>query len=187
MHELLERFATERPEETVDSIVGYIEGMCSGRRGELVGILESHSFAWLSTKNLACRLLAMLAELRADSSIAPVELHRLLFEREIDIEHIEPCNHENQGKRATTWETWREELHRLGNLIVLERNKNRGKEVSNKDYAAIKRKAYQTSEFAVVQEFAANHETWNLEFAIERKGQLVCELADYLCGKVESK
>ncbi|MGC4013107.1 MAG: DUF262 domain-containing HNH endonuclease family protein [Luteolibacter sp.] len=178
MHELLDRFAKGRTGETIDSIIAYIEDVCAGRRADLVRGMVNDQLAWLSTKHLVCRMLAMRAELWTEPRPPATELSALLFEQDIDIEHIEACNHEDGSKQ----DAWGPELHRLGNLIVLERSKNRGSEVSNKDYARTKRTAYQSSSFGIVRDFAANYTTWDLESARGRKQALAREITDYLCG-----
>lgn len=91
-------------------------------------------------------------------------LHDLLLKTEIDIEHIEACNHKDETLREQIWSEWGPNLHSLGNLIVLERSRHRGSEVSNHEYA-VKRTAYGQSRFATVRGFAES-----LSDLIERCG-----------------
>ncbi len=181
LHELLQCFAIKKATETVDSLISHIQKICASRRNDLLWAMNNHQIAWMSTKNLVCRLLAMLDELDAGKPTTD-ELRSLLFHTEIDIEHIESFNHKNLAEREKIQAEWKGELHSLGNLIVLERNKNRGAEVSNHDYATIKRLAYRKSRFTTVRNFADTYSEWNLKKAIKRKQSLAVRITDYLCG-----
>lgn len=179
LHDLLKRFSLASV-ETADTIIRHIEELCAIRRNEVFTALNTHQFAGLSTKNLVCRLAAMFDEPYFPNGNAD-SLYELLIKTEIDIEHIEACNHKDETKRERIWTEWGPELHSLGNLIVLERSRNRGSEVSNHEYA-VKRKAYRESKFAAVRAFAEEHENWNLEKAQARKRVLAERITNYLCG-----
>lgn len=181
VHDLLALFAKSRTDETPQSVVRHIETVCATKRAELLEALDSYWLALMPTaKALACRLIAMLDEFEAGAPSADA-LEKLLFESDIDIEHIESCNPQEQEGRAPTPTEWEAELHRLGNLIVLERDKNRGA-VSNHPYATVKRGHYKSSGFATVRRFAETYETWDLRQATTRKTKLATRIADYLCG-----
>lgn len=181
LHELLQCFAIRNVTVTVDSIIRHIEKICASRRSDLLWAMNNHQIAWMTTKNLVCRLLAMLDESESGKPTTD-ELRSLLFHTEIDIEHIESFNHKNLTEREKIQAEWKGELHSLGNLIVLERDKNRGAEVSNHDYATVKRLAYAKSRFATVRNFAETYPAWNLKMAIERKQALAERITTYLCG-----
>lgn len=183
VHELIARFASFRRDETPHSIVRHIEALCSDKRTALIEAMETYWLAGMPTaKNLACRLIAMLDELESCVHSADA-LEKLLFKSDIDIEHIESCNPQNQADRSAMPAEWEPELHRLGNLIVLERDKNRGV-VSNYDYGTVKREHYVGSGFETVRQFAAKYKTWDLGQSIVRKAELAKRIADYLCDHV---
>lgn len=181
LHELLQRMVIKNTTETVDSYICHIQKICASKRNELLSAMNSHPLAWMSTKSLVCRLLVMLDELEAGTPTLD-ELRVLLFNTEIDIEHIESFNHKDMAEREKIQAEWKNELHSLGNLIVLERAKNRGAEVSNHDYATVKRLAYKKSGFATVRKFADTYSEWNLQMAIARKQALAERITTYLCG-----
>lgn len=179
LHDLLKRFSSKSG-ETVDSITQHVEALCAAQRGDVLWALKNRELAHLSTKGLICRLSAMLEEPDFPAGSAD-SLYSKLFETEIDIEHIEPCNHLDESKREGIWKEWGAELNSLGNLIVLERPLNRGSEVSNHGYA-VKREAYKKSRFATVRILAEKHEDWDLDKAKDRKEALANKITNYLCG-----
>lgn len=130
-------------------------------------------------KNLVCRLDAMFSELDAGHSAEA--LGKLLFESQIDVEHIESANHRDGAKREAVQQEWGSELHQLGNLILLEYDLNRS--ISNADYATIKRARYESdSGFRVVKAFSRQNPIWTRELARKRRKALAEKLTDYLCG-----
>lgn len=130
-------------------------------------------------KNLACRLAAFLHELEKGSLDAE-QMRSLIFDTEIDIEHIESVNHKDENERAKVHALWQGELHRIGNLIVLESSLNRS--ISNEDYETVKVRAYRNrSAFQTVRMHAEAFPMWNLEMCKERKEKLKRTLVDYLC------
>lgn len=172
LHELLKRFSTSRTEETVDSIITHMEEISASRGGEVLRAMNNHPLAWMSSKNLVCRLVAMLDELEVGTLTAD-ELHKLIFMTYIDIEHIEASGHADQ--------TWEAELNRLGNLIVLEFDLNRS--LQHKDYATDKRGRYLAeSNFRSVKNFAEQNTVWSAEHARNRREALADNLTSYLCG-----
>jgi hypothetical protein len=75
---------------------------------------------------------------------------------------------------------WGDELHRLGNLVVLEQDINRS--ISNGDYQNTKVPAYTKSKFASVRHIAKEHpEVWTLEKSLQRKTDQVEKLTQFLC------
>jgi len=107
-------------------------------------------------------------------------MRSLIFETEIDIEHIESVNHKDEIERAKVHALWQGELHRIGNLIVLESSLNRS--ISNEDYNTVKVPAYRTwSTFRTVRTHAEAFPEWNLDMCKKRKETLKRTLVDYLC------
>jgi len=127
-------------------------------------------------KNLLCRLSAMLDEddLR---SVTDNRLVELLFQSEIDIEHIEPSNNKDGTKREAIWEQWGDELNRIGNLMVLEQGINRS--IQNEDYEGCKIPAYARSRFQTVRD-QARSTTWDLSRCLDRKKREVAKIVNYL-------
>lgn len=180
MHKVLSAICSE--DATVDSLCSMILSISAANVSAVTDLLSNDWLAHLpKSKNLVCRLVALLDELALNPTCGR-ELCRLLFwEQEIDIEHIEAANHKDGSIRPEIQTLWGQDLHGLGNLIVLERGKNRSGDVSNHAYS-VKRDAYFNSRFATVKKFAQEHEEWNLKKAQERKGKLAKSITTYLCG-----
>jgi len=139
---------------------------------------------WLAgipkSKNLVCRLVALLDELELNPECS-LSLCRLLFwKEEIDIEHIEAAKHKDGSLRKGIQELWGQDLHGLGNLTVLERSLNRS--INNEGYSSHKRERYHESQFVSVKAFAAKHPEWTLKLAQARKSELTERVTRYLCG-----
>jgi hypothetical protein len=112
------------------------------------------------TKYLLCRLGAMLHEnYRTGDTDEITTLRKTLAWDEIDIEHIQSFNHEDHSLRQSIWDDWKEEIHSLGNLVILERSVNR--QISNSLYGR-KKEAYNKSSFNIVREISENHLMWTL-------------------------
>ena len=134
-------------------------------------------------KNLVCRLIAFLDEMERKPSPTAEALCDLLFwKQEIDIEHIEAANHKDGTKRTEIQEEWGQDLHGLGNLIVLERHLNRS--ISNELYQSHKREHFLKSRFETVKKFAESHPSWTLQDARDRKAGLSEKVTRYLCGEL---
>ena len=183
IHEMIKRMGKARELETVESIVLYIKELCLSEHATIKSCLENDWIAAIpKSKNLLCRLDAMLDELEHSQHDRLSLGNRLFWKTEIDIEHIEAANHADGVIRADVQEEWGQDLHGLGNLIVLERSLNRS--INNNCYVGIKRQAYlQQKDFFTVSRFAKEHTTWNLKLAKKRKFSLSKKLTDYLCGQ----
>lgn len=168
-------------ESTVDSLFSIILKIMADNAKALAHLLTHDSLAdRMKSKNLVCRLVALLDELELSPNCGR-ELCRLLFwEVKIDIEHIEAVNHKDGSIRMEVQSLWGQDLHGLGNLIVLEESLNRS--IGNQAYSSHKRAHYYNSRFASVKSFAAKHVDWNLQLARERKTELTNRITLYLCG-----
>jgi hypothetical protein len=133
----------------------------------------------VKAKGLVCRLSALLDEI-SEGNRGAEEVRKLLFEVNIDIEHIESVNHKDGTKRIGIQADWGKELHQIGNLMVLEMKCNRS--ISNEDYIKAKLPAYANSEFRIVQKHAKEFPTWDLSACRKRKEREVNRLVAYLCG-----
>ncbi len=183
LHEFLNRFQLAREDETADSILAHLADLCREQRSALIRTLETDPIFWIPTsKNIACRLVAMRDELERTEGepITSDDLCTKLFETEVDIEHIEAFNHADPAERLRIQTGWGVDLNALGNLTILDRSINRS--ISNLPYAPNKRDAYRDSIFLTVRNFAGIHDTWDFDKAKARKSALAQSLADYLCG-----
>jgi hypothetical protein len=177
MHEVLRRICSK--DATIDSLFKII---LQNRAENASNVAERLSCDYLAhipmSKNLVCRLVALLDELELSPN-CDHELYKHLFWEVIDIEHIEAANHKDGSIRTEVQSLWGQDLHGLGNLIVLERSLNRS--ISNEAYSSHKRDHYHNSRFASVKSFAAKYVDWNLPLAQERKKELTNRLTLYLC------
>lgn len=145
----------------------------------LRNVLTNDWIAYIpKSKSLLCRLDAMLDELE-NGNPSGKELCDLLFkEVRIDIEHIEAANHKDGSIRQSIQETWGQDLHGLGNLMILEFDINRS--LGNAPFSR-KRVAYSDSRFSTAL-MVSKYEVWNLHSARKRKTRLTDKLSNYLCG-----
>ncbi|WP_194851170.1 DUF262 domain-containing protein [Nonlabens antarcticus] len=130
------------------------------------------------TKYLLCRLGAMLHEnYKTDHADEITALRQILAFDEIDIEHIQSFNHEDLAMRLSLWDDWKDEIHSLGNLVILERSVNR--QISNSVYGK-KQVAYGKSCYTAVREIGENHLTWTLLDAENRREAETNLILDYI-------
>ncbi len=179
MHKVIGKICEE--ESNIDSLRSITLAICNQHTEGLTHCLNHDWLAHVpKSKNLMCRLVALLDELELNPNCGQTLCRLLFWEEEIDIEHIESANHKDGSIRAEIQDLWGQELHGLGNLIVLERGVNRS--ISNGEYSSGKRKCYLKSKFTTVKKFATTHELWTLEKAKDRKCALTARIATYLCG-----
>jgi hypothetical protein len=179
MHSVLGEICSENT--TINELRSMIQVSCADNSNAVTDLLAHDWLAHLpKSKNLVCRLVALLDELVLNPNCAKTLCNLLFWEEEIDIEHIEAANHKDGSIRAEVQELWGQDLHGLGNLIVLERRVNRI--ISNGGYSSDKRTSYQASKFTTVKKFAEEHEDWSLLKAQERKRTLAARITAYLCG-----
>ena len=168
--------ATSTPEDVISSL----RKMAADNQWRIENALNEYSIADnVRAKDLTCRLVAFLHELE-EGRLDAEQMRSLIFDTEIDIEHIESVNHKDEVERAKVHALWQGELHRIGNLIVLERSLNRS--ISNEDYATVKLPAYRTrSAFRTVRMHADAFPVWTLDACKKRKDDIKRTLVDYLC------
>jgi hypothetical protein len=130
-------------------------------------------------KYLVCLLSAMLEEedYKTSSKKKIDELETSFWKTEIDIEHIQSYHDEDENKREKIWNEWGNELNSIGNLMILERNKNRS--IRNKQYNE-KIKCYGKSKFSIVKKQVECYPEWTLEKCQERKKAETKKLLNYL-------
>jgi hypothetical protein len=179
MHKVLGTICSEGA--TVDSLSSMILSSSADNASAVAELLTHDWLAHLpKSKNLVCRLVALLDELELKPNCGRTLCRLLFWEEEIDIEHIEAANHKDGSIRTEIQALWGQDLHGLGNLIVLERSLNRS--ISNEAYTSHKRGHYHNSRFASVKSFAAKHVDWSRQLAWERKAELTNRITLYLCG-----
>lgn len=179
VHQILAEICTN--DRTIESVNSLMREKASGNKDQIKRCLMEDELAYIpKSKNLVCRLVALMAELEQNPKCSESLCDLLFWRVEIDIEHIESANHKDGGIRTEVQRSWGPELHGLGNLTVLERHLNRS--IGNEDYTTHKRQRYQRSHFASVRSFADQNAQWSLDQALARKTELSEQLSDYLCG-----
>jgi hypothetical protein len=180
MHRVIGMMFGAGTTSTAQEVLEYLHKVAADNQGKIEHALQEYSMADnVKAKGLTCRLAAFLHELE-EGRLDAEELRSLIFETELDIEHIESVNHKDEIERARIHALWQGELHRIGNLIVLESKLNRS--ISNEDYKTVKLPAYRTSStFRVVRTHADTFPDWSLDHCTQRKEKLKRVLVDYLC------
>lgn len=181
MHRVVGMMFGTTATSTAEDVIGALRKVAVDNRLRIGNAFEDYKIADnVRAKRLTCRLAAFLHELE-EGRLNAEQLRSLIFDTEIDIEHIESVNHKNEAERASIHELWQGELHRIGNLIVLESSLNRS--ISNEDYKSVKLPAYRSkSLFRVVKTHAEEFQDWNLETCKKRKDKLKRTLVHYLCS-----
>ncbi|MBN2894645.1 MAG: DUF262 domain-containing protein [Campylobacterales bacterium] len=129
-------------------------------------------------KNTLCLLSAAITQLKISSS--PSDIDRLIFDAEIDIEHIQPRNDDDRTNRAQIRAAWGDELNALGNLVILERSINRS--VSNSTFTE-KRKGYSRSKFRILQEILSDYPvSFERSDAEKRRATVVDGIIKFIYG-----
>lgn len=181
MHRVIGLMFGATATSTAEDVIGSLRKVAADNKWRIENAFEDYAIADNArAKGLTCRLAAFLHELE-EGHLDAEQLRSLIFDTEIDIEHIESVNHKNAAERAKIHALWQGELHRIGNLIVLESSLNRS--ISNEDYQIVKVPAYQSrSSFRVVRTHAVEFPEWSLETCKQRKARLKSKLVDYLCS-----
>lgn len=117
-------------------------------------------------KNLVCRLCEYLQNPKISSA--------QLFDQGIDIEHIQCFTDQEDPEKIKN--EWKEELNRLGNLVLLESSLNRS--INNKHNK--KEECYRQSVYKTVQALADCVSSWNKEAAENRRRELTDKMAAYI-------
>lgn len=129
---------------------------------------EQQISGYAKWKNLICRLCEYLLALDKDN----LPIYKRLFAPGIDIEHIQCCTPNNPDDL----EGWDDELHRLGNLVVLESSLNRS--VGNRTQE--KPAAYAQSAFESVRALHDKVARWKPEDAKLRRIELTERMRKFL-------
>lgn len=126
-------------------------------------------------KNIICRLSALLDENYTSNDVKIC--NNLFVDYAIDIEHIQSYNDSNGDKREDIWDEWGDDINSVGNLMVLEEDKNRS--ISNNPYE-IKTKVYSSSIYSIVKNQVINYKEWTLDKCKDRKQVEVTKILKYL-------
>lgn len=181
MHKVIGMMFSTEAASTAEDVIFCLRKQAADSQLRIANAFDNYAIADnVRAKGLTCRLAAFLHELEEDRLDAE-QLRSLIFETEIDIEHIESVNHKDEAERARIHALWQGELHRIGNLIVLESSLNRS--ISNEDYKLVKMPAYRSrSAFRVVRTHATEFPEWSLDHCKQRKEKLKGTLVEYLCS-----
>lgn len=116
------------------------------------------------------RLVCLLCEYLQNPEISSAQL----FNQGTDIEHIQCFTDQEDPEKIKN--EWKEELNRLGNLVLLESNLNRS--INNKHNK--KEECYRQSVYKTVQALADCVSSWNKEAAENRRRELTDKMAAYI-------
>lgn len=129
-------------------------------------------------KNLICRLSAMLEEnyVSRDERIINISTKKI-FEKPLDIEHIQPFKDEREEERARIEKEWGPNINSIGNLMLLEQDKNRS--IGNSNYFT-KLNTYKSSDLEIVKKQVREFSNWSLENSLKRKKTEIEKITKYL-------
>lgn len=133
-----------------------------------------------TAKNLLCRIDGMFFEDLKDEN--KETLIKKFFYDNIDIEHIQAYN--DKEDRENILKDWKDEINKLGNLVVLESSINRS--ISNNNYSKKKLK-YKESDYKIIhtlkgmdKEEIEEKDKWRKDDAIERGEKVRDRILNYL-------
>ncbi len=122
----------------------------------------------LKWKNLVCKLVEYLSTEKEDRK-KDLMITRL-FATSFDIEHIHPSVDRNSE--------WRDEIDKIGNLVMFEREKNR----SVQEHIDQKPSKYKDSVYASIRVLAEQVATWKPSDAEARRKDITEKLCDFIGG-----
>jgi uncharacterized protein with ParB-like and HNH nuclease domain len=178
MYEVLDALINKSSTELIQLINSKI-GKVEDHKGwyDIENILNGDITYNARLKNIVCRLSAMLEEDETSDESEIEKIRKNLFETAIDIEHIQPYHHSNENEREAIWNEWGDDINSIGNLMVLEQDKNRS--IRNKQYEE-KTEVYSKSIYRIVKKQVDRYKNWNLEKCLQRKEKEVNKILDYL-------
>lgn len=148
-----------------------------GKYAETKKAFLEYSIAGYPTwKGIACRLSEYLKYGLPDRIETNVEAMSLLFETQIDIEHIQSYNDSDTAKRDAIQREWENYLNGIGNLAMLEYNINRS--ISNGTFNE-KLSGYKDSKYHSIKELLSLSD-WTLKDCIRRRDKEVNAIMSYL-------
>ncbi len=141
----------------------------------LEDVLNGYILEPRKKKDLICYLSAILEE-DDDFQNNIQETWDKFFNNDIDIEHIQACNPDE-----TNSEEWNDELHTIGNLVLLERGLNRSSDkVGNLPFEE-KISGYRESEFKIIENLVTENSDgiWSVKKCKERREKEVQKLMNF--------
>ncbi|MCP4438779.1 MAG: HNH endonuclease [Aureispira sp.] len=148
------------------------------RYNQLTSSLKANDiFEASRKKNLLTRLSAMLEEKNGLNTKS--NYHKYFEAGGIDIEHIHPRTPQKEPSPE-----WASILNGLGNLVVLEFDKNRS--ISNSSFNT-KQGQYKDSKFPIVKKLAEIKDGWTVEKCKARQEVEVQKILDFLFEGIEEK
>jgi len=177
MYEVLETLVNKSSTELIELInskIGKIEDHNQGWY-DLNWFLSENLTENAKRKHIICRLSAMLDENYTSNDIKICD--NLFKNIQIDIEHIQSYNDRNGELREDILNEWGVDINSIGNLMVLEQDKNRS--IGNSPYE-LKTKVYPSSVYRIVRNQAIYHKEWTLDKCKERKHIEASKILKYL-------
>ncbi len=172
MYNLKSSLKDKSHDDLIKDVTNEISGTESWLKNELKKDIASN----VKWKNMICRMSQYLfsKDSFTSGSICMDDVRTLLFETQIDIEHIHAT--------ADTTINWNDEelQNGIGNLTMLEYDINR--RIQNKPYME-KRKEYKYSAFPEIKNIAESNEKWTMEEAVKRRDIIVDTICDYIIGR----
>ncbi|TWX68532.1 DUF262 domain-containing protein [Colwellia demingiae] len=130
--------------------------------------LKADVFSITTSKNLLCRMSAVFAAEHEEDGLHEVTNFIFNVDNSFDIEHIlSQTEEENEPKRD---DEWKQHINKLGNIVLLERNLNRG--INN--HANKKVDYYEKSQLSVIKidllekRLNGDFKNWNIDSCNER-------------------
>ena len=175
MYEVLDTMMNKSSEELIKLINSKI-GKVEDHKGwyDIEDILNGPITHNAKLKNIVCRVSAMLEE---DYTSSDMKICNNLFQLPIDIEHIQSYHDSNGDKRDDIWNEWGDDINSIGNLMILEQDKNRS--ISNNPYE-VKSQVYPSSVYNIVKKQAEKYSDWKIDQCLERKSIEVNKILNYL-------
>lgn len=175
MYEVLDALINKSSAELI-ALINAKTGTVDDHKGwyDIEQILNGDITYNAKLKNIVCRVSAMLDE---DYTSNDINICDKLFRMPIDIEHIQSYHDSNNEMREDIWNNWKEDINSIGNLMVLEQDKNRS--ISNKPYDH-KINVYPTSRYEIAKKQPVEYSEWNLLKCQERKTKEITKILRYL-------
>jgi len=177
IHKFTRYIATQlvNPTKSIDEVWTELDNKYKVHQKTIVNILTNHNiFDNTKIKNIVVRMSAALDEKENNTPLKDIE--KLVFDSDIDIEHIQARNDENVDERARIIQEWGSELNAIGNLVILEQNINRS--ISNKPFEE-KKNRYIKSDFKSVKDLS-QQPSWEINDAENRRKKEVEKIEKFL-------
>ncbi|MBN2825120.1 MAG: DUF262 domain-containing protein, partial [Campylobacterales bacterium] len=184
IHTFTRYIATQlvNPTKSIDKVWTELNNKYKVHQETIVNILTNHNiFDNTKIKNIVVRMSAALDEKENSTPLKDIE--KLVFQNDIDIEHIQARNDENVEERAKIIEAWGSELNAIGNLVILEQKINRS--ISNKPFEE-KKNRYRKSDFKSVKDLS-QQPSWEINDAKNRREKEVEKIEKFLYSSQEAK